>query len=153
MEYNEVRPYTYTHGIVSQNYAHYGMPLAHPLGANFREFLGIINYRKNRFQVSAKGTYALVGKDTLGTKSNMGQNIFLSYTTRPYEYGHTTTQGDKNLILQSDIKFTYWVIPNINARFELGYIQRSEKSDAGYILEEPYIYFGFRTSFWNMYRD
>jgi len=153
LEYNEVRPYTYTHGIVSQNYAHYGMPLAHPLGANFREFLGIINYRKDRFQVSVKGTFALVGKDSLGTKSNMGQNIFLSYTTRPYEYGHSTTQGDKNQLMQSDIRFTYWIIPNINARLELGYIQRSEKSNAGYKLEEPYIYFGFRTSFWNIYKD
>ena len=95
----------------------------------------------------------MVGKDSLGTKSNMGQNIFLSYTTRPYEYGHVTTQGDKNTVMQSDIRLTYWVVPNINARFELGYIQRSERSAAGYILEEPYIYFGFKTSFWNIYRD
>jgi hypothetical protein len=153
MEYNEARPYTYSHGIVAQNYAHYGLPLAHPLGANFREFLGIINFRKNNFQISIKGSYAIVGKDTLGSKSNMGQNIFLSYTTRPYEYGHYTTQGDKNTLLQSDIRLTYWIIPNISARFELGYIQRSERSAAGYILEEPYIYLGFKTSFWNMYRD
>lgn len=152
-EYNEVRPYTYSHGIVAQNYAHYGNPLAHPYGANFKEYLGIINYRKDRFQISVKGIYAEIGKDSLGTNSNMGQNIFKSYTTRPYEYGHKTTQGDKNTILQSDIRFTYWIIPNINARIELGYIQRSERSAAGYILEEPYIYFGFRTSFWNMYSD
>jgi len=89
----------------------------------------------------------------LGTNSNMGQNIFLSYTTRPYEYGHKTMQGDKNQILQSDIRLTYWIIPNINARVELGYIQRSEKSNAGYILEDPYIYLGFKTSFWNIYSD
>lgn len=153
LEYNEARPYTYSHGVVSQNYAHYGMPLAHPLGANFRELLGIVNFRKDRFQVSVKGIYAAVGKDTVGTKSNMGQNIFLSYTTRPYEFGHKTLQGDKHELLQSDIKLTYWVIPNINARFELGYIQQSIKSDRGYLLENPYIYVGFKTSFWNIYRD
>lgn len=152
-EYNEVRPYTYSHGIVSQNYAHYGLPLAHPYGANFKEYLGIINYRKDRWQISVKGIYAEIGKDSLGSKTNMGQNIFKSYVNRPYDYGHKTTQGDKNTILQSDIRFTYWLVPNINARIELGYIQRSEKSAAGYILEEPYIYLGFRTSFWNIYND
>ncbi len=153
MEYNEARPYTYTHGVSSQNYGHEGMPLAHPLGANFKEMLAIINYRKNRFQVSVKGVYAQVGKDTLMSKSNMGQNIFLSYTTRPYEFGHKTTQGDKHTMMQSDLKFTYWVIPNINARFELGYIQQSIKSNGGYVLENPYVYLGFKTSFWNSYKD
>lgn len=153
LEYNEARPYTYTHGLVSQNYAHNGLPLAHPLGANFREVLGIINFRKYRFQLSVKGIYSAVGKDSLQTKTNMGQNIFLSYTTRPYEYGHKTLQGDKHELMQSDLKFTYWVIPNINARFELGYIQQSIKSDAGYDLENPYIYIGFKTSFCNSYKD
>ncbi len=153
VEYNEVRPYTYSHGIISQNYGHYGLPLAHPFGANFKEYLGIINYRKDRWQISVKGMYAEIGKDSLGTNTNMGQNIYKSYVTRPYEFGHRTGQGDKNTILQSDIRFTYWLIPNMNARIELGYIQRSERSAAGYVLEEPYIYLGFRTSFWNMYND
>lgn len=152
-EYNEVRPYTYTHGVVAQNYAHYGLPLAHPYGANFREFLGIVNFRKDNFQISFKGNVITIGKDTIGSKSNIGQNIFLSYTTRPYEYGHKTTQGDKHQLLQSDIRLTYYIIPNINARIELGYIQRSEKSNAGYKLENPYIYLGFKTSFWNIYND
>lgn len=152
-EYNEVRPYTYTHGLVSQNYAHYGMPLAHPLGANFKEYLGIITFRKDRYEFSLKGICAFVGKDTVGTNSNMGQNIFLSYTTRPYEYGHKTTQGDRHQILQSDMRFTYYVLPNLNARIEIGYIQRSEKSNGGYELENPYVFIGFKTSFWNMYTD
>ncbi len=152
-EYNEVRPYTYTHGIVSQNYAHDGLPLAHPLGANFREFLTMINYRKYNYMFSAKGMLAYVGKDTLGTRSNMGQNIFLSYVTRPYEYGHKTTQGDKHTLLQSDVKFTWWLIPDMGARIEFGYIQQSVMSKAGYKLENPFFYLGFKTSFWNIYRD
>jgi len=152
-EYNQVRPYTYTHGIVAQNYAHGGLALAHPMGANFKEFLGMVNYRKKNFMISAKGILAYIGKDTLGTISNMGQNIFLSYVTRPYEYNHKTTQGDKHTLLQSEIKFTWWVIPNMNARLELGYIQRSESSMAGYKLENPFLFIGFKTSFWNIYKD
>lgn len=152
-EYNEVRPYTYTHGLVDQNYGHYGMPLAHPFGANFRELLGFVSYREGRMELSLQGTYVLVGKDTTGSTVNMGQNIFTSYNSRPYEFGHYTTQGIKHTVMQSHIKLTYFVIPNLNMRLELGYIQRSEENEEGYALENPYLYIAFRTSFWNNYRD
>lgn len=152
-EYNQVRPYTYTHGIIEQNYAHYGMPLAHPYGANFREYIGIVKYRKDNWQISAQLMSVTIGKDTVGTKTNMGQNIFLSYTTRPYEYGHHTTQGVKTNILQSDIKFTYFIVPDMNLRMELGYTQRSENNAQGYILQNPFVYFGIKSSFWNSYKD
>ena len=153
IEYNEVRPYTYTHGIVAQNYAHYGMPLAHPFGANFKEFLGIVTYRKNNWQLSFHAMNVVVGKDSLSATSNVGQNIFLSYTTRNKEYGNYTTQGIKTSILQSNIKLTYFVIPAMNLRLELGYIQRSEKNSVGYLLQNPYVYFGIKSSFWNSYKD
>lgn len=150
-EYNEVRPYTYTHGSVAQNYSHYGMALAHPYGANFKEYLGFINYRTNRWSFSLQAMSATIGKDTL--TSNLGQNIFVSYTTRPYEYGHKTTQGNKNQLMQSDVRLAYYVIPQMNFRLEIGYIQRSLKDDLGYELQAPYIYFGIKTSVQQFYRD
>jgi hypothetical protein len=152
-EYNEVRPYTYSHGIVEQNYAHYGMPLAHPLGSNFREFLGFITYRKHSWQLSAQGMYAIVGKDSSNGKGNVGQNIFLSYVTRSYEYGNYTTQGIKNNILQGQLMFTYFIIPDMNLRLELGYIQRAENNSQGYVLQNPYVFLALRSSFWNAYKD
>ena len=36
LEYNRVRPFTYSHRDSVANYTHYNQPLAHPLGANFR---------------------------------------------------------------------------------------------------------------------
>ncbi len=155
-EYNEVRPFTYSHGDPIQNYGHYGIPLAHPLGANFREFLGFINYRQNRQEFALQCMGAVVGKDTAGTNSNVGQNIFLSYNTRNkqnLEYGNQTTQGVKTTVLQCHFKFTYYIRPKINLRLEAGYIQRSEKNSLGYILQDPYFYIALKTSFWNMYRD
>jgi hypothetical protein len=153
-EYNEVRPYTYTHGLVDQNYGHYGYALAHPFGANFREFLGIITVRRDRWQVSAQGMYALLGKDTLyNNKSNVGQNIFLSYTTRPFEYGHHTTQGIQTTVALAQLKFTLHLVPALNLRAELGLIQRAEKNEMGYILQNPYYFLALRSSFWNSYRD
>lgn len=150
-EYNQVRPYTYSHGSVQQNYSNYGQPLAHPFGANFKEYLGFVSYRANRWMLSWQGVSAVIGMDTGGV--NLGQNIFLSYTTRPYEYGHKTTQGDKLKFMQSDIKFTYYVIPQMNLRLEVGYIQRGLKNDRGYELQSPYIYLGVKTSIHNFYRD
>ncbi|MBS1636076.1 MAG: hypothetical protein JST26_09185 [Bacteroidetes bacterium] len=150
-EYNEVRPYTYSHGSTQQNYANYGQALAHPLGANFREYLGFLSYRAKRWMISVQGMYAIIGKDT--NNVNLGSNIFLSYTTRPYDYGHKTTQGNKFTLMQSDIRFTYYMIPQMNLRLEAGYIQRSEKDQLGYELQSPYFYLGIKTSIWNFYRD
>ena len=150
-EYNVVRPYTYSHGSVQQNYSHFNQPLAHPFGANFKESLGFISYRTNRWMLSIQGLSAVIGIDTMG--SNMGQNIFLSYTSRPYEYGHKTTQGNKLRLLQSDIRFTYYLIPQLNLRAEVGYIQRSIKDDFIYEMQAPYIYFGLKTSIHQFYRD
>jgi hypothetical protein len=152
-EYNLVRPYTYTHGLVDQNYGHYGQALAHPLGANFKEVLGFVTYRKNKWELGWQGMYAIVGKDSASNRSNVGQNIFLSYNTRTSEYGNYTTQGVRTTVLQSRLKYTWYLIPDMNMRLEIGYIQRSEKNSKGFVLENPFIYLGFKTSFWNVYRD
>src|SRR5262249_17837033 len=126
-------------------------PLAHPFGANFKEYIGIMSYRTGRFIISAQGVYAIIGMDSAG--SNLGQNIFLSYTTHPMEYGNKTTQGVKTTFMQSDLRDTYLVIPQMNLRVELGYIQRSQSNEKGAELQNPYFYFGIKTSFWNFYRD
>ena len=130
-----------------------------PLGPKGRHAYFVHSYHlnaANEADVLARADYggpvtAIVGKDT--NNVNMGSNIFLSYTTRPYDYGHKTTQGDKFKLLQSDIRFTYYVVPQMNLRLELGYIQRGEKDGLGYELQSPYFYLGLRSSLWNFYRD
>ena len=56
-------------------------------------------------------------------------------------------------MLQSDIKSTYYAIPQLNLRLEVGYIQRSMRDDYGYQLQSPYIYVGIKTSIHQFYRD
>ncbi len=152
-EYNQVRPYTYTHGLVAQNYSHYGSPLAHPLGANFKEYLGFVNYRKKSWELSGQLMYALLGRDSSTSTSNVGQNIFLSYNTRNAEFGNYTGQGIKTTLIQSQVKFTWFIIPDMNMRLEIAYVQRSEKNSGNYQLENPFVFIAFKTSFWNVYRD
>jgi hypothetical protein len=152
-EYNYVRPFTYSHGSPQQNYAHYNQPLAHPFGANFSEGLGIVSYKHKRWQLDFKGIIATIGKDTMGSAFSVGQNIFLSYTLHGKDYGNNILQGNKTHFAQGEIKFTYFIIPGLNLRLEVGYIQRYEKSDFGYLNQSPYVYLGIKTSMYNFYRD
>ncbi len=153
-EFNYVRPYTYSHGSPQQNYSHYNQALAHPLGANFKEFIGIAQYKHNRYRIDVRGLYAIIGKDTNGVaSSNVGQNIFLSYTTRPYDYGHFVGQGINTKLLQLEIRYTYLILPKANFRFEVGLIQRSIENSLGFLRQTPYVYVGLKTSLGNFYRD
>lgn len=153
LEYNWVRPYTYSHGSPQQNYAHYNQPLAHPFGANFSEGLAMLSYKHKRWQIDLKGIVATIGKDTTGSFYSAGQNIFLSYTLRPKESGINILQGDKVHFAQGEIKFSYFVIRGLNLRLEAGLIQRYMRSDFGYLNETPYVYLGIRTAMYNFYRD
>ncbi|HRG54278.1 MAG TPA: hypothetical protein PLL00_15730, partial [Bacteroidia bacterium] len=77
-EYNSVRPYTYAASNPQQSYTHYNQALAHPLGANFIEAIGRLNYRIRDFFTEVKLNYIVKGKDSLFT--NFGGNVFKSDT-------------------------------------------------------------------------
>ncbi|MBL4586334.1 MAG: hypothetical protein JKX84_04645 [Flavobacteriales bacterium] len=63
-EFNWVRPFTYTHLTIEQNYGNANQPLAHPRGANFLESVNVLRYRKNNWLFEAKFIYANYGLDT-----------------------------------------------------------------------------------------
>ncbi|TAH04408.1 MAG: hypothetical protein EAZ16_05230 [Sphingobacteriales bacterium] len=92
-ELNIVRPYTYAHFDSVSNYSHYNQPLAHPLGGNFSEFIGIIRYQATpKLYAQAKLIVFKQGLDT-GT-TNYGSNIFLLNQNRTGgDYGHTLASG------------------------------------------------------------
>ena len=106
VEYNFVRPYTYTHQSQYTSYASYSQPLAHPLGANFSEFMGILRVQPFPFLfASFKAIYYQKGfdRDTV----NYGGNILLSYNTRFQNYGNEVGQGRKMNVLFLDATLTY----------------------------------------------
>lgn len=153
LEYNEVRPFTYSHGIPSQNYAHFGWALAHPSGSNFREGLLLGTYNKGRWQGGCNLWYLYQGKDTTNTSGNIGANIFRTYTQRAKEYGNVVGQGVLHKTLQSQLTLAYLLHEKAQVWLELGYVQRSVKSSLGYRLENPYIYLSLNSRVWNRYRD
>lgn len=149
-ELNYVRPYTYSHGSVQQNYGHFNQPLAHPLGANFVESVTFLTYHKNKWTYEFKGIAAVYGSDTAGFDS--GKDIFKSYALHPKEYGNKTTQGLKTTLLIGDLRIAYLLIPTWHLKLEAGFSERIEKSSKQ-TLSNPFIYIGIRTLLGNFYTD
>ena len=91
-ETNIVRPFTYQHSDTIANYTHYNQPLAHPLGANFEEFIAIARYQPAyKWNLEGKVIYYRQGLDSAGV--NFGSDIFESYFTRPRDYGFQIGTG------------------------------------------------------------
>lgn len=148
-EFNTARPYTYAHFDRVSNYAAMNQPLAHPLGANFREVLGIMNYTYKRFDLQGQLMYARYGVDPDG--ENYGGNIFKSYDTRAADYGNYIGQGIKTNLYFAEGRVSYLLNPKYNLRLELGGVYRRESNIMA--KNTALITFGLRSTFRNLYQD
>ncbi len=135
LEYNSVRPYTYTHRDASANYTHYNQPLAHPLGANFSEVLAILRYKPiAALQLTNRLIYANYGTDN--NDSNWGNNIFLSNDNRSApdgiddDFGHKTGQGIANKLLLNQFTASYQLRHNLYIDFDMYYRKLNSGIDA-----------------------
>jgi hypothetical protein len=123
-EYNTATPFTYTYAGNSKSYTNYNQSLAHPLGSNFRELIGVLRYQPiKRLQVIVKGFYSRKGIDT--GKTNFGGNVLLDYTTRKSEYNNNTLQGNLNTLYTADVCLSYLLRQNLF--IDLQVIQRRSK--------------------------
>ena len=105
-EVNWARPFTYTHINNYTSATHYWQPMAHPLGANFEEVVGLIRYQPTpRLQIIAKGMAARYGTDSTG--SNFGTNLLLNYDTRNREYNNEIGQGVPVLWALGELRVNY----------------------------------------------
>jgi len=107
-EVNICRPYMYTSQSERMTFTNYRQPMAHPIGANFKEFIGIVRYQPiNKLNITAKAIYATYGNDTNAT--NWGKNIGLSYVTSkpPREYGVVIGQGVLTNLYLFDLTCSY----------------------------------------------
>lgn len=149
-EYNAVNPYTYSADREIKNYGHLNQSLAHPYGANFREFLLIANYNIKRFSIHGQGGYSLYGQDPAGM--DYGKDIYLPYTDRVANYGNYIGQGIKTHLYYLNSNVSYLLNPKNNLSVELGYTYRRESSAVG-TYNASIISFGLKSSFRNLYYD
>ena len=149
-ELNVVRPYTYSHYSSLQNYGHYNQPLAHPLGANFREFVGMLTYNPNRWTITSKLVIASYGADT--NNINYGGDIFKSELSYPALLGNTIGQGLKTRLVIGELRCNYLLNPRSRMMLE-GIVSYRNLSNAQTNQSSLYVGFAFKTSVSNLYYD
>jgi hypothetical protein len=150
-EVNVVRPYTYTHGSPQQSYSNGGMPLAHPMGANFMEVFGKLAYYHNGFSVSGKLVGMRYGRDTTGT--NYGQNIFVSYMTRENDYGNKLFQGFATNVFLAELNAAYQFNTKFPLRISLTAIARSERTGNLRSMKSSFVMAGLSLPLWRTHAD
>lgn len=108
IEANRVRPFTYSHGDSISNYTHYNQPLAHPLGSNFQEVIGIVRYQPApKWYVYGRAIYYTQGLDSLNGV-NQGANPFRSnFDGRTTDFGFTLGSGRKVNCLNALLQISY----------------------------------------------
>lgn len=128
VEFNYIRPYTYEHEDIYTNYQHYQQPLAHPMGANLAEVLGVLSYQPlPRLMLVGKAFYSEQGLDLNVADlsgQNYGGNVLKSYNTRVQEYGNRVGQGNKSRLLHTDFTATYQ--PRLNLFLDAKLIARHQ---------------------------
>lgn len=154
-EMNQAAPYTYAHKEPEQNYVHYNQPMAHPLGANFREFIGIVNYRFfERFYVEAKLQKATIGYDN-GPDEHFGSNLYISdfdIPNFPDSYGNFIGQGLKTNITSTDLRGGFLINPSINLNIE-GQIFMRNFSNENETIKTTLFMLALKTDLFNHYYD
>jgi len=149
-EVNAARPFTYSERTSLNNYGHYNQPLAHPLGANFAEWVNIADYQYRRWFLRGEIMYARYGLDT--ANSNFGKDIFKSYNTRTLEYDNHIGQGLSTSLLYLQGTVAFLLNPRNNLRLEVSAIERRESNDLRKSSE--FIFqVGLRASFRQLYYD
>jgi hypothetical protein len=130
LEYNVARPYTYAHINTYTNFANYNMPLAHPTGANFKEFIFLARYQPiSRFTFTGKFVVSDYGEDD--ENSNWGKDVMKTYITREQEYGNTIGQGLTTQLRYFNFTATYQFKHNVF--FDLDLVLHNVESELSLI--------------------
>ncbi len=150
LEYNVVRPYTYSHRDSVANYTHYNQPMAHPLGANFSEFIGLARYQPApKWLAVAKLIYYQQGRDS--NSISYGSNIFLP-NIPPYrigDFGHALGSGWKTNVLYASFLLSYEFRENLFLELNAVYRKQETKTPPITSTNTSIVSFGVR---WNMHR-
>jgi hypothetical protein len=135
MEFNGARPFTYTHSSKYSNYSNFRQPIAHPLGANFREWVLLLRYQPlPKLNIVTKYISARHGADYRDAgASNYGGDILKTNRTRVQELGNKTTQGVETLTNILSLHASYMLKHNFF--IEIGQSYRSETPDYQYRFE------------------
>ena len=146
-ELNVVRPYMYQHRDNYTNFTHYNQPLAHPLGANFREVIGQLRYQPTtKWLFVATAIMAKKGYDK--DSINYGGDVRSDYRNIASQYGNKIGQGETTDLMYLSARANYMLFHNFF--IEVEQTLRNQSSISGLKNETTfYTQFGIR---WNIER-
>nr|MCS3814166.1 hypothetical protein [Mucilaginibacter sp. X4EP1] len=147
VEYNTVKPYTYSHQYPLVNYTQYNEPLGDPFGADFKEIVGLLNYSIGKFDFQGELNYAKLGVNY--DNVNYGSDILIPAVITP---GTVIGQGTNTSFKYAEGKVAYLINPKYNLRFELGLVYRDETSSIT-SSKTTWVTFGLRSTFRDLYTD
>jgi len=159
VEYNRVRPYTYSHNTVILNYGHNNQSLAHTLGANFSEFIAIARFYKGRIFVDAKIIIAKRGFEFNTKEDNFfyGGNIYGTENDRVSDLGNEVAQGNTTDFFHAEFQLGYLINPATNLKLYGSLIFRDfnpiENTENVFENQTTWVNFGIRTDLFNWYND
>ncbi len=141
LEYNRVRPFTYSHSNETNAYTHFNAPLAHPLESNFSEVLFEIRYKPiHKLQLRLTGMFANKGFD-IGDV-NYGGDIFADLENSVGDTGNEVGQGDNTDIVLFDAEASYMLRHNLS--IDLGLTRRNFSPEIAEEQSSTYPYIGLR---------
>lgn len=153
-EINQVRPFMYSSPQNVGSWTNYRQPMAHPLGANFRELVGILRYQPfNKWYIFARVNYWQQGLDS--ANFNFGNNPRLSNRNtgpnngrRLRNDGYPMFAGIEGKTLNTAITVSYEVRENLF--IDLNNLYRVSKRSTSALLQNTNVMtVGIR---WNMFR-
>lgn len=150
LEHNRVRPFTYSHSDSLANYTHYNQPLAHPLGANFSEMIGVARYQPAaKWLAVAKLIYYTQGRDS--SSQSYGSNIFYPNQApfRQGDYGYNIGSGWKTNVLLASFLLSYEFRENFFVELNALFRRQQTKTAPLTSANTSVLSLGLR---WNMHR-
>ncbi|MCB4806796.1 gliding motility protein RemB [Tamlana sp. 62-3] len=159
MEYNRVRPYTYSHSTIATNYGHNNQSMAHLWSANFSELVLMGNYFYNRWYANAKFIFGKRGFDynTDTDAFSYGGDIYRNYNDRPLDTGVKVGQGITTNSFYGNLQAGYVVNPSSNLKLFTDITVRNFNPDVTtetvYKSNTVWFNFGLRTDLFNWYFD
>ena len=159
-EYNQVRPYTYSNNEIELNFGHANQSLAHQWGANFKEYIAIVRYERDRWYGTGKlilGSRGLEIGDI--NETFFGGSIFGNDENRPSDTGIEFFQGNRADTFYGDVELGYLINPATNLKVYANAIYRDfdteiQDVDLGnFDTSTLWLNIGFRTDLFNSYYD
>lgn len=125
LEFNQARPFTFGHDRTFTAYTHYRQPLAHPLGANFREILAKVNYQPlDRLFLKSTLLFADYGSGPVNGFS-IGRDPTISTNNRGIDlendFGHEIGQGIASTLMLGTLTASYMWKHNLFLDLQLIY--------------------------------